>query len=76
MSVSITKHRCSGLRIESHYANNSNSIRIEIQSEEGELDILLFDLPVAITERLLHEFSDDVTKVDPEVGLEPTGETT
>ena len=76
MSISVSIHRCTGLRIESHYPNNGNSIRLTVKSEDDELDLLLFDLPVAITERLLHDFSDEATKIDHEVGLEPTGETT
>ena len=77
--VDVGMHFCTAFRITSNHPNNGNCIQILIEGKDGDLNLSLFGLPTAITERLLHEFSDDETTVNPEVGLDldqPTGEST
>ena len=67
--VDVNIHCCTNFRVTSNHPNNGNCIQILIVADDGDLNLSIFGLPVAITERLLHEFSDEHTKVDREVGL-------
>lgn len=49
----ISKHRCTGLRVGRHDADNSNSISLRIEGNGEALDLALFGLPEHITDALL-----------------------
>ena len=67
--MDLCVHYCKAFRVHSSHPNNGNCIQVLIETEEGHLNLSLFGLPTSITERLLHEFSDKRTTVDPSVGL-------
>ena len=52
MSMHITFHDCSGVRLASTYVDNSNSVTLEITNGEGVTAVTLYGLPKKFTERL------------------------
>ena len=76
MSIDISLHRCDLIRVRNYHPNNGNSIQLVFEAEDGEIHLSLYGLPTKFTEYLLHDFSDEATKTDHDVGRKPTGETT
>ena len=74
MSIDISMHQCDVIRVRTHHPNNGNSVTLQIKGDDGDIRLTLYGLPIAITERLLHEFSDDKTSIDHECGRKPQPE--
>ena len=68
--MDLNIHYCQTFRVRTHHPNNGNCVQILIETEAGHMNLTLFGLPRDITERLVHQFSDEHTSVDPEVGRE------
>jgi hypothetical protein len=48
----ITIHHCTGLRLARTFVSNSNSVTLGIEHDGGETEIVLYNLPAAVTEKL------------------------
>ena len=80
MSVEMTFYRCVGLRVESSFPENANGVSLEIsylERRDGEarkIEIVLYELPKAITDKLVLAFGDPATlhhKRDKAASAEP-----
>jgi hypothetical protein len=71
MLTSIDLHHCAGVRVERHYPENNNSISLTIERKPKAhcnaeaVGLTLYDLPPAVTDKLLAAFAfDDVTTIE------------
>lgn len=60
MSVNLSFHRCTNVRVSSTYVENSNSVTITIDHDDGYSEITLFDLPFEVTDKF-HRLRDEQT---------------
>lgn len=51
MSVDLSFHRCTNVRVSHTYVSNSNSIQIVIEHDGGETEITMYDLPAVVTNK-------------------------
>ena len=61
MAMSITFHHCENVRISHTYSQNANSVCLEIHSEDGVMEITMFDLPQEVTDKLKVLHDDDTS---------------
>jgi len=54
-------HRCKSFRVDKHFADNGNSITLQVLSDEGRFDFTLYGLPDEVTTRLVESFADEKT---------------
>ena len=65
--MQVSFHRCKGIRLDTTYVDNANQVTLDIESDEQEIKITLFDLPKEITDKLnvfrderTHDWSDEL----------------
>jgi len=53
MAIGMYIHRAKNVRFASTYESNDNSVMLEIETEEGDVEITIYGLPMRVTDRLM-----------------------
>ena len=62
MATEICIYGCEAIRVASVYPSNGNHIRLSIPHRGETLELSMFDLPEAITMKLMLAFGDESTR--------------
>jgi hypothetical protein len=57
----LSLHRGTNVRLATTYVENANSVTLEIESEDGNVEFTIYDLPSSVTDKL-HALRDQYTQ--------------